>query len=176
MKIGLARLLAHLICHVSSLFQITPYAQQAALLRRTFSNALGDSYERFVEVSSVDAFQGREANIVIFSCVRAAGSKGIGFLSDVRRMNVALTRAKNFLFVIARCSSITVNPYWRDLVFHAQETDAVIQVPFSGSYSFPDLWTLKPMPRPQQKLPAQQKPANTTDVDKNPCSGRGYQM
>ena len=129
--------------------QITPYAQQAALLRRTFSNSLGAGYERFVEVSSVDAFQGREANIVIFSCVRAAGSKGIGFLSDVRRMNVALTRAKNFLFVIARCSSITVNPYWRDLVEHARETEAVIKVPFSGggqTFQFPDLSTLKAMP------------------------------
>lgn len=118
-------------------------------MRRTFSNSLGDGYDRFVEVSSVDAFQGREASIVIFSCVRAAGSKGIGFLSDVRRMNVALTRAKHFLFVIARCSSIIVNPYWRDLVEHAQETEAVIQVPFSGSrqaFSFPDLSTLKAVP------------------------------
>ena len=171
--------------HTIHFFQITPYAQQANLLRRTFSNALGDTYERFVEVSSVDAFQGREANIVIFSCVRAAGSKGIGFLSDVRRMNVALTRAKNFLFVIARCSSITVNPYWRDLVDHARETDAVIHVPISGSrqsFSFPNLWTLKPVPRPQPKKLAlerggkKQKSTNTTDVDKNPCSGRGYHM
>merc|ERR1740121_867709 len=91
--------------------------------------------------------------IVIFSCVRVAGSKGIGFLSDVRRMNVALTRAKHFLFVIARCSSITVNPYWRDLVDHARETEAVIKVPFTGSrqsFSFPNLWTLKALP-PLQK-------------------------
>mmetsp|Transcript_13454 Transcript_13454/g.20101 ORF Transcript_13454/g.20101 Transcript_13454/m.20101 type:complete len:451 (+) Transcript_13454:3-1355(+) len=125
---------------------ITPYAQQAALLRRTFANSIGTGYERFVEVNTVDAFQGREANIVIFSCVRAAGSKGIGFLSDVRRMNVALTRAKNFLFVIARCSSIVVNPYWRDLVDHAQETDAVVKVPFNRhgqSFTFPELTTLK---------------------------------
>ena len=126
---------------------ITPYAQQAALLRRTFARSIGTGYERFVEVNTVDAFQGREANIVIFSCVRAAGSKGIGFLSDVRRMNVALTRAKNFLFVIARCSSIDVNPYWRDLVYHARETNAVIKVPFTRhhdqSYKFADLTTLK---------------------------------
>lgn len=125
---------------------ITPYAQQAALLRRTFANSIGTGYEQFVEVNTVDAFQGREANIVIFSCVRAAGSKGIGFLSDVRRMNVALTRAKHFLFVIARCSSIVVNPYWRDLVDHARETNAVIKVPFSRhgqSYTFPELSTLQ---------------------------------
>lgn len=92
---------------------ITPYAEQMRLLRKTFSNELGGNYERFVEVNTVDAFQGREANIVIFSAVRASGSHGIGFLSDVRRMNVALTRARHFLFVIARCESIVVNPYWR---------------------------------------------------------------
>jgi ATP-dependent exoDNAse (exonuclease V) beta subunit len=62
-------------------------------------------------------------------------------------MNVALTRAKHFLFVIARCSSIVVNPYWRELVDHARETDAVINVPLAGSrqstFNFPDLSTLK---------------------------------
>ena len=97
---------------------------------------------------------------VIFSCVRAAGSKGIGFLSDVRRMNVALTRAKFFLFVIARCSSIVVNPYWRDLVEHACETDAVIRVPFSGSrqstFTFPDLCSLKSS-SPQWKRPSNER-------------------
>lgn len=108
---------------------ITPYAQQASLLRRYFGDLLGNSYQRFVEVNTVDAFQGREAKIVIFSAVRAAGSHGIGFLSDVRRMNVALTRAKHFLFVIARCQSVTVNPYWADLVQHARETKAVVRVP-----------------------------------------------
>jgi superfamily I DNA and/or RNA helicase len=54
-------------------------------------------YHNSIEVNTVDLFQGREANIVIYSCVRAAGSKGIGFLSDVRRTNVALTRGKHFL-------------------------------------------------------------------------------
>jgi senataxin len=103
---------------------ITPYSQQANLLKRYFRDLLGDNFDKFVEVNTVDAFQGREAKIVIFSAVRAAGSHGIGFLSDVRRMNVALTRAKYFLFVIARCDSIIVNPYWNDLVQHARETNA----------------------------------------------------
>jgi senataxin len=46
-------------------------------------------------------------------------------------MNVALTRAKHFLFVIARCESIVVNPYWNDLVMHARETNAVLSLPLS---------------------------------------------
>ncbi|VEU37291.1 unnamed protein product [Pseudo-nitzschia multistriata] len=108
---------------------ITPYSQQAGLLRRKFGDLLGKNYAQFVEVNTVDAFQGREAKIVVFSAVRAAGSRGIGFLSDVRRMNVALTRAKHFLFVIARCKSIVVNPYWKDLVEHARDTNAVVSVP-----------------------------------------------
>jgi senataxin len=122
---------------------ITPYAQQCRLLRELFSDRLGPQYESMVEVNTVDAFQGREANIVIFSAVRAGGSRGIGFLSDVRRMNVALTRAKYFLFVIARCASVVVNPYWSDLIQHARETNAVIRVPIldnrSATFSFGEI-------------------------------------
>ena len=122
---------------------ITPYAQQASTLRRMFSQHLGPDVQKLVEINTVDAFQGREANIVIFSCVRAAGSKGIGFLSDVRRMNVAITRAKHFLFVIARCKSIVVNPYWRDFVRAAKSNGAVIPVPMYGAHqNFPDLRSL----------------------------------
>jgi senataxin len=133
-----------------------------------------------VEISSVDAFQGREANIVIFSCVRAAGSKGIGFLSDVRRMNVALTRSKHFLFVIANTRSITANPYWRDLVKHAREKEAVIQVPYSGSrqsYSFPDLSTLKAMPpllKPIVPCSKKKQRTNSPIIEKNNRGNRGY--
>ena len=140
---------------------ITPYAQQANLLRRKFGDLLGENYAKFVEVNTVDAFQGREAKIVIFSAVRAAGSHGIGFLSDVRRMNVALTRAKNFLFVIARCKSITVNPYWKDLVEHARDTNAVVTVPIlqgpkKGRTQFSpfDEWGRK-RDLPSQPLPAE---------------------
>lgn len=99
---------------------------------------------------------------MIFSAVRAAGSHGIGFLSDVRRMNVALTRAKYFLFVLARCKSIEVNPYWRDLVDHARESRAVVRVPVLGNNGrnpqFGDLITWQPegTNEPQRIIPAPQ--------------------
>ena len=67
---------------------------------------------------------------MLYSCVRGGGSKGIGFLSDVQRMNVALTRSKHFLFVICRCKSISVNHYWRNLVGYARSKNAIIKVPF----------------------------------------------
>ena len=51
-------------------------------------------------------------------------------------MNVALTRAKNFLFVIARRRSIIVNPYWRDLVTYARDKNSIIRVPINRQQRF----------------------------------------
>jgi len=148
---------------------ITPYSQQASLLHRMFSKSLGPHYANRVEINTVDAFQGREANIVIFSCVRAAGSNGIGFLSDVRRMNVALTRAKHFLFVIARCQSIVVNPYWRDLVAHARETGAVVPVhmPMKKDTNFSDIKRWRALRSPSHIPPALPK-RKRPDMDRKP--------
>jgi len=124
--------------HLPRVAIITPYAQQASLIRRIFSEYLKEKFDAMVEVNTVDAFQGRESDIVLFSSVRASGCKSIGFLSDVRRMNVALTRAKYFLFVVARCKTISMNPYWNDLVQHAKESNAVVRIPTrkDGRFTF----------------------------------------
>ena len=116
---------------------ITPYSQQCSLLKRMFEQNYGSPYATRVHVSTIDAFQGNEAGVVIYSCVRASGSKGIGFLGDVQRMNVALTRAKHYLFVIARRRSIMVNPYWRELVGYARSQKALIEVPCVKKNDFP---------------------------------------
>lgn len=138
---------------------ITPYQQQVSLLRRIFQQRLGLSYTKVVDISTIDSFQGKESSIVILTCVRAsAAGGGIGFLNDVQRMNVALTRAKNFLFVIARCSTIVVNPYWRKLVKQARCEGAIIKVApghnrgssrtKGNAMNFPDLRDVKPLPPP----------------------------
>lgn len=107
---------------------ITPYSQQVNLLKDLFEKKYGD-HSKIVDISTVDSFQGKEAKIVIFSCVRASRKGvGIGFLNDVQRMNVALTRAKHFLFVIARCRTIIINPYWRDLISYARSQRAILKV------------------------------------------------
>ena len=71
-----------------------------------------NKFDKSVEINTVDAFQGREAPVVIFSAVRAAGSHGIGFLSDVRRMNVALTRAPRKLIIIGDSATITSDEFF----------------------------------------------------------------
>lgn len=58
--------------------------------------------------------QGKEADVVIFSCVRAhSRSSGVGFLSDVRRMNVGLTRARRALWIVGNSSTLRVRPHAR---------------------------------------------------------------
>ena len=78
---------------------ITPYEGQRAYIvsYMQFAGSMRKELYKEIEVASVDAFQGREKDYIIFSCVR---TKSIGFLSDARRLNVALTRAKFGLVVI----------------------------------------------------------------------------
>ncbi|KAG1657489.1 hypothetical protein FOA52_001404 [Chlamydomonas sp. UWO 241] len=89
---------------------ISPYKSQVKLLRDSFSQALGEEGARMVDINTVDGFQGREKDIILFSCVRATGKKrkssGIGFVADERRINVGLTRARCSLIVIGHAKAL----------------------------------------------------------------------
>ncbi|PWW78380.1 hypothetical protein C7212DRAFT_351169 [Tuber magnatum] len=100
---------------------ITPYKQQINLLKYTFRSEYGEKICDTIDFNTTDAFQGRERDIIIFSCVRASQEGGIGFLSDVRRMNVGLTRAKFSLFVLGHSASLMRNRLWASLVQDAKD-------------------------------------------------------
>lgn len=102
---------------------ITPYKGQVGELRRTFRRRFGDDITEKVDFNTVDGFQGQEKDIIILSCVRGGKGEGsgVGFLSDVRRMNVALTRARSSLFVLGDAKALRTNEHWRKLVDDAQE-------------------------------------------------------
>ncbi|KAI9652901.1 MAG: DEAD-box type RNA helicase [Alyxoria varia] len=103
---------------------ITPYKSQLKELREQFSRRFGRVVFESIEFNTTDAFQGRESEIIIFSCVRASPTGGsIGFLQDIRRMNVGLTRAKSSLWVLGNSQSLVRGKYWKMLVDHAHESD-----------------------------------------------------
>ena len=97
---------------------VTFYRDQLKELRRAF----GDVSKKLVEIDTVDAFQGREKDYVIVSCVRA-GNEGVGFLRDERRLNVALTRAKHGCIVIGREATLRTDARWRGLLDAATVVD-----------------------------------------------------
>ena len=84
---------------------VTPYAAQVSLLKTKMAKdkefrMLAQNHPAVIEVKSVDAYQGRERDVIIFSAVRSNHKGRIGFLKDWRRMNVAITRAKSGLIVV----------------------------------------------------------------------------
>jgi senataxin len=100
---------------------ITPYKSQLRELKQRFTAAYGEGIVEDVEFNTTDAFQGRESEVIIFSCVRASPAGGIGFLQDIRRMNVGLTRAKSSLWVLGNSQSLVRGEFWRKLVEDAKE-------------------------------------------------------
>ena len=97
----------------SQIAVITPYRAQAA--------RLGPALEPLdVEVDTVDAFQGREAEAVLVSCVRSNPEGRLGFLTDLRRMNVALTRARVHAFVVGDSATLGRHRFYAQLVERAQ--------------------------------------------------------
>ena len=99
---------------------ITPYKSQLRELKSRFSQQYGPTIIEDIEFNTTDAFQGRESEIIVFSCVRASPAGGIGFLQDIRRMNVGLTRAKSSLWVLGNSQSLMRSEYWEMLVEDAK--------------------------------------------------------
>eukprot|EP00933_Yihiella_yeosuensis_P057594 TRINITY_DN57505_c0_g1_i1.p1 TRINITY_DN57505_c0_g1~~TRINITY_DN57505_c0_g1_i1.p1 ORF type:complete len:342 (-),score=44.96 TRINITY_DN57505_c0_g1_i1:99-1010(-) len=123
---------------------LTPYrAQQEAIL-----DALGQASVDMPRsmVQTVDSAQGKEFEVVIFSSVRAekidernvAKRTGLGFLSDERRLNVALTRARNVLFVLGHSPTLLQGRAFSALIAHAKATDSYHWLRHSSSCRLDD--------------------------------------
>ncbi|ODV85571.1 hypothetical protein CANARDRAFT_7677 [[Candida] arabinofermentans NRRL YB-2248] len=109
---------------------ITPYeGQRAYVVQYMQSNGTMPDKQMYmdVEVASVDAFQGREKDYIVLSCVRANDQQVIGFLSDPRRLNVALTRAKYGLFVLGNPKALSRNALWNRLLVHFREKGCLVE-------------------------------------------------
>eukprot|EP00775_Hariotina_reticulata_P013312 gene13312-13441_t len=113
---------------------ITPYEGQRAHVVATLlrHGPLRQDLYKAVEVSSVDAFQGREKDYIIVSCVRSNEQSGIGFLSDPRRMNVALTRARYGLILLGNPRVLSRQPLWNALLSHFKEHELLVEGPLTN--------------------------------------------
>ena len=107
---------------------ITPYeGQRAYILQHMVMNgSMPKELYSEIEVASVDAFQGREKDYIILSCVRSNEHQGIGFLSDARRLNVALTRARYGLAIFGNARVLSTNHLWASLLSHFQEKNLLM--------------------------------------------------
>ena len=95
---------------------ISPYRAQVQLLRRLLrKKEFFKPYRGLVSVNTVDGFQGQERDIIVISLVRANADGQIGFLSDLRRMNVAVTRARMKLIILGDVATMTRHPFYRKL-------------------------------------------------------------
>lgn len=95
---------------------ISPYRAQVQYLRQLIkSDQFFKPYRSLISVNTVDGFQGQERDVIIISLVRANENGEIGFLRDLRRMNVAMTRARMKLIILADASTLTRHPFYRKL-------------------------------------------------------------
>ncbi|VAI43120.1 unnamed protein product [Triticum turgidum subsp. durum] len=130
---------------------ISPYRGQVKLLKDHFRSTFGDQSKEVIDVNTVDGFQGREKELVIFSCVRCNKEQNIGFVSDFRRMNVAITRARSAVLVIGSASTLKKDKHWTNLVESAKERNRYFKVPkpftaFFTEDSFKSMKVERPVP------------------------------
>jgi ATP-dependent RNA/DNA helicase IGHMBP2 len=104
---------------------ISPYKQQIDTLKEQFlSSPALRVYEHKIAINTIDSFQGQERDIVYISMTRSNPENKIGFLSDIRRMNVAMTRARKKLVVIGDSATLSQFPFYSNFITWAQDRNA----------------------------------------------------
>ena len=100
---------------------ISPYRAQVQYLRRLLmKREFFKPFRRQISVNTVDGFQGQERDIIVLSMVRSNDEGQIGFLRDLRRMNVAITRARMKVIILGDVPTLTRHPFYRQLWKYVQ--------------------------------------------------------
>lgn len=106
---------------------ISPYKSQVGLLRGMITRcAFHKRLRKLVTVNSVDGFQGQERDVIILSMVRDNEAGSVGFLSDVRRANVAMTRARAKLIIVGNSVTLGKNRFYGDLYDYISRVGRVV--------------------------------------------------
>jgi superfamily I DNA and/or RNA helicase len=106
---------------------ISPYSAQITLAK----NMLTPEYE----ISTIDSFQGREKHTILLSLVRSNTDGEIGFLKDYRRMNVAITRAKEKLIIVGDSSTIGNDRFYSELITYVEKNGE-----YKTCWDYPELF------------------------------------
>ncbi|GAA3961234.1 AAA domain-containing protein [Pedobacter ginsengiterrae] len=108
-----------------SIAVISPYKQQVQLLKELMqSNPLLMAHDDKISVNTIDSFQGQERDIVYISLTRSNTEGAIGFLSDTRRMNVAMTRARKKLVVVGDGATLSRSLFYNDFMKYVEGLNA----------------------------------------------------
>lgn len=126
----LRQLVADLSAHYQpenfpSIAIISPYRQQVQILQELLPHSTSlQLYRHRISVNTIDSFQGQERDIVYISMARSNTEGKIGFLSDIRRMNVAMTRARKKLVVIGDSGTLSQLPFYEDFIAYTADRNA----------------------------------------------------
>ncbi|KAG0703798.1 SEN1 N terminal-domain-containing protein [Suillus ampliporus] len=147
---------------------VSMYRGQVLELQRAFEQRFGRDIKGKVHFHTVDGFQGQEKDVIILSCVRAGpGLQSVGFLSDVRRMNVAITRARSSLFILGHAPTLErSDENWRKVIQDARERSLLTEadVSFFTTQAMSSSVRRPPSPAKPKKQPAATAPPKPDDL------------
>lgn len=104
---------------------ISPYKEQVQyLINKVAEDGDFNNYRSQIAIKTVDGFQGQERDVIYISLVRSNDLKEIGFLNDIRRMNVALTRAQKKLVVIGDSATLANHPFYKSFLDYTESINA----------------------------------------------------
>lgn len=134
-KTGADGKLLYTLENFPSIAVISPYKQQIYILKEQLMHSPTlQIYGDKISVNTIDSFQGQERDVVYISMTRSNPEGEIGFLSDIRRMNVAMTRARKKLVVIGDSATLSSLPFYSDFITYAEKLDA-----YQSAWEFADL-------------------------------------